>query len=1463
MKRMKELKRKLSVLLVLALFISGLPASYADVWAAETNAEYDLISDETGLDSTDGLLEADDRSGLIVDAAEGTDSSAEEIITGDQAEDTDIISDSDDEDISLSSDELSEFSDIIDIADDGATLTDELSDELSDAADSVIADDRGGEAGVSMNIVDGMAQPMVSYSKIEAGYTNKGSDILRFAVYVETDYDTDRDGMNDLVQAVVQVPRAAAEQKYDAPTIFEASPYFAGTGDDTGLDYKVPDPVYNPSVSENDLYVSGTKHTAQYATVSSCELASWDYAEKYSSKNWYYNYENAKGDKKNNYFNSGVFNHDYFLIRGFAVVVSAGLGTNGSDGLETCGSKAEVDAFKNVVEWINHMDGRRAFADREGTIPVEADWSNGKVAMRGASYNGTMAYEVAATGVEGLETVVPEAAISSWYEYSNTQGVTRYDDNKYTSALAGGESSRFFGKDPKDPANGGSTVSWDAIRKLCSNLFGYFDHSQTELAGHYGDYWASREFSNPTKLDMDKIHASALIIQGFNDYNVRTKQADLMRNIFKESNNEVRMILHQGGHETLESIMVYKGMYFNELLNKWYCHYLLGVDNDIENILPKVCVQSNKDGAFYDYDEWYENDWYNDDNKIITVSSGNTKEIILAKPDKNTQGSEGAANPSQKPGPAGGGSMMSGDDPYYTIDDYFEGLDINRDGDGAEGKVYFETWMRRIPEEITIQGKPVVKVRASVSERPTSGRMILGAMLYDISSESFPAYEADPKDPDDMLRNTIISGGIDMGEGLDPIDYQEFKTTSVKKKLITKGVVDLSHPDSEGAGYEPWLAVSGNDIETDTYHDYTIHMLPTFYTVRPGHYLWLYLIPDMDNISSDTDITFNNGESTALIPVTSIPDGFYDAPRTEIVDDDEYGSVISEKVGGKEVARKLIEEIGGENRITTLSSNIWIRGLDDYYLYVGSPVKPDISVYDGTELLTAGRDYKISYKDNSKPTALSGKKARLIITFKGEYVKNPKITEYFEIEKFNLSENKLYSLNGVYAAPVTAAYTGKNLKPVPEVRFYDEYGKVINKKNFKFSYLKEGEEEATLSVRDPGNYTVYIEPKNAKSCYTGWAYTSLTVIDNTKKLLSKANVKFTPTSSVYTGTPIIPGYILRYKLDGKHYTTLSENVDYEVTLSRNNTEPGKAELVFTAIEGNDKGLTGSVKGTFKITKGRKLSDLDPDDIKCEYIVPYTKSGAVPSWVNVYDGDRFLVKGKDYTLSYKNNKKLSSDKNTARVYIKGKGRYKGTVIREYYVVQSNLSMLNINVSDKLMKKGSVYRNPGITITDAKGKKLTKNKDYTIKKYESLSGNQVTGDPDNTTPGMIRITLEGKGNYFGEAAADYMYYDKAHDLSKATVSQAIVPRVYTGSEIMITDDELENLLYAGRTKKAPGTRLIYKADFYVESYKNNIKTGTAKVTLRGTGKYGGRKTLKFKIKRHGAKSFIGIQSDHDMK
>ena len=58
--------------------------------------------------------------------------------------------------------------------------------------------------------VNGVAQPIFPYTSgvpTAEGYSNKNSDIIRYSVYVETNYDTDDDGKLDLVKALVQLPR--------------------------------------------------------------------------------------------------------------------------------------------------------------------------------------------------------------------------------------------------------------------------------------------------------------------------------------------------------------------------------------------------------------------------------------------------------------------------------------------------------------------------------------------------------------------------------------------------------------------------------------------------------------------------------------------------------------------------------------------------------------------------------------------------------------------------------------------------------------------------------------------------------------------------------------------------------------------------------------------------------------------------------------------------------------------------------------------------------------------------------------------------------------------------------------------------------------------------------------------------------------------------------------------------------
>ena len=85
-----------------------------------------------------------------------------------------------------------------------------------------LAEEDAGSAAKIPVFEDGMAQAIFRYTNLrDENYTNDGSDILRFCVYIETDHDTDGDGMADLLEALVQVPRSAAEGAYKAGVIYD------------------------------------------------------------------------------------------------------------------------------------------------------------------------------------------------------------------------------------------------------------------------------------------------------------------------------------------------------------------------------------------------------------------------------------------------------------------------------------------------------------------------------------------------------------------------------------------------------------------------------------------------------------------------------------------------------------------------------------------------------------------------------------------------------------------------------------------------------------------------------------------------------------------------------------------------------------------------------------------------------------------------------------------------------------------------------------------------------------------------------------------------------------------------------------------------------------------------------------------------------------------------------------------
>jgi X-Pro dipeptidyl-peptidase len=73
---------------------------------------------------------------------------------------------------------------------------------------------------------------------------------------------------------------------------------------------------------------------------------------------------------------------DYYVPRGYAVLLSQSVGTADSDGCPTSGDSAETLATKAIIDWLN---GRARAFDAAGQ-PVAASWTTGDVGMTGVSY---------------------------------------------------------------------------------------------------------------------------------------------------------------------------------------------------------------------------------------------------------------------------------------------------------------------------------------------------------------------------------------------------------------------------------------------------------------------------------------------------------------------------------------------------------------------------------------------------------------------------------------------------------------------------------------------------------------------------------------------------------------------------------------------------------------------------------------------------------------------------------------------------------------------------------------------------------------------------------------------------------------------------------------------------------------------------------------------------------------------
>lgn len=409
--------------------------------------------------------------------------------------------------------------------------------------------------------------------------TFSSHDVIREVVYVESRVDTVQKGLPDLVKVSIIRPH------YDGqiPAIMTASPYHQGTNDkasDKAL-YKM----------ESDLEVKPA-HKIELEEPQLNLVQPQGQAELVS-----------EAEEKLSHINSSYTLNDYFLPRGFANLYVSGVGTKDSTGFMTNGDYQQIEAYKNVIDWLN---GRcRAFTDHTRQRQVKADWSNGKVATTGLSYLGTISNGLATTGVDGLEVIIAEAGISSWYNYYRENGLVTspggYPGEDFDSLAELTYSRNLLAG---DYIRGNEAHQAD-LKKVKEQL--------DRKSGDYNQFWHDRNYL----LNADKVKAEVVFTHGSQDWNVKPLHVYQMFRALPTHINK-HLFFHNGAHVYMNN---WQSIDFRESMNALLTKKLLGQETEFQ--LPTVIWQDNSTPQ-----TWLSLDTFGEQDSFETFSLGQEEQVI-------------------------------------------------------------------------------------------------------------------------------------------------------------------------------------------------------------------------------------------------------------------------------------------------------------------------------------------------------------------------------------------------------------------------------------------------------------------------------------------------------------------------------------------------------------------------------------------------------------------------------------------------------------------------------------------------------------------------------------------------------------------------------------------------------------------------------------------------------------------
>ncbi|GGP14290.1 CocE/NonD family hydrolase [Nonomuraea glycinis] len=260
-----------------------------------------------------------------------------------------------------------------------------------------------------------------------------------------------------------------------------------------------------------------------------------------------------------------MFYDNYFVPRGYALVSVDMTGTRLSDGCPTSGGPSDVLGGKAVVDWLN---GRAAAYDAKGAA-VKASWTTGRTGMIGHSYEGALAMAVAGTGVRGLETIVPIAGPSSWYDMWRANGtLTDIKDGQAWMAVR-------IDEDPDEKCA--------AVRRRMTE-------GSDDATGNDNAYWQELDYRTGPISKARNVRASVFSVMGMQDRNVMADQFSTWWGRLPRTVQRKAWVT-QYGH--LDPFWARRNVWV-DTLHQWFDHELMGVANDITR-RPRVDVQLGPD----------------------------------------------------------------------------------------------------------------------------------------------------------------------------------------------------------------------------------------------------------------------------------------------------------------------------------------------------------------------------------------------------------------------------------------------------------------------------------------------------------------------------------------------------------------------------------------------------------------------------------------------------------------------------------------------------------------------------------------------------------------------------------------------------------------------------------------------------------------------------------------------------